>query len=66
MASRTTERQGYDVPTRFLLAERDLDEHETTLDQINDRVGKIVTLTSSILASLCVACILLALNLAVK
>lgn len=65
MGSRTSERHGLDVPTRFLLAERDLDEHEEEIDAIRAANSKILWALVGILISTTTASILLALNLAV-
>lgn len=54
------------MSTRMSLAEGDLDEFERKLDKIDTRLGKIMATCLSILVSLVVASVLLAVNLTVK
>jgi hypothetical protein len=63
--TRTTERAGLEAATRFLLAERDLDEHETDISALDERLGKILWALIGILISTSTAAVLLALNLVV-
>jgi len=63
--SRTAERSGLAPSERWLLAERDLDDHDDLLETLNERVGKMVGLMVGILISTTTASILLALNLVV-
>lgn len=65
MASRTSERHQLAAEARWLLAERDLDEHEELLDRLDGRVGKMVGLMVGILISTTTASVLLAINLVV-
>lgn len=64
MSSRTAERSALDHATRFLLAERDLDDHEADLSRIDQRLGKILGVMVGILVSTTTAAVLLAMNLA--
>lgn len=62
---RTEERRGMDHDVRFLLAERDLDEHQTDISELSARLGKILWALIGILISTSTAAILLAMNLVV-
>lgn len=64
--SRQAERQALAVDTRLLLAERDLDDHETELKTFDDRLGKMLGILVGILVSTTTAAVLLALNLLVS
>lgn len=63
--SRTSERVGLDPNTRFLLAEKDLDDHTDDLSALDERLGKILWALVGILISTSTAAVLLALNLVV-
>lgn len=63
--SRTAERSALDTPTRFLLAERDLDDHESDISALDERLGKILWALIGILISTSTAAVLLGLNLVV-
>lgn len=62
---RIDQRREFDVPTRLRLIEGDLDDFEARFDKVDARLGKIMATCLSILVSVVVACILLAINLAV-
>lgn len=55
-----------DVPTRLILVDRDLDEHEIDIEVLSSRLDKILWALVGILISTSTAAILLALNMAVK
>lgn len=63
--SRTTERAALDLPTRFLLAEKDLDDHAADIGALDERLGKILWALVGILISTSTAAVLLAMNLVV-
>lgn len=63
--SRTAERAQLDHPTRFLLAEKDLDDHAADISALDERLGKILWALVGILISTSTAAVLLALNLVV-
>lgn len=63
--SRPDQRRGWELPIRLELAERDLDEHETTFAALEARLSKIMAVCVSILVALVTSSILLAVNLAV-
>lgn len=71
--ARTEERRDFDVPTRLRLVEHDADKVDEKFDKIDERfekfdgrLGKIMATCVSILVALCVSCVLLVINLAVK
>jgi len=64
--TRTGERSSLDQGTRFLLAERDLDDHERDISALDERLGKMLWTLVGILISTSTAAILLALNLVVN
>jgi hypothetical protein len=64
--SRTAERAQLDAPTRFLLAEKDLDDHAADIGALDERLGKILWALVGILISTSTAAVLLALNLVVN
>lgn len=64
--SRATERRDMDIPTRLILVDRDLDEHEIDIEVLSNRLDKILWALVGILISTSTAAILLALNMAVK
>jgi hypothetical protein len=61
--SRTTERSDLPPETRFLLAERDLDDHTVDIEALSEKLGKMLGILVGILVSTTTAAILLALNL---
>jgi hypothetical protein len=63
--ARSEQREPFDQPTRLRLLENDADVFEARFDKIDARLGKIMATCLSILVSLVVASILLAVNLAV-
>lgn len=63
---RTEERRGLEAEVRFLLAERDLDDHATDIHDLGERLGKILWALVGILISTSTAAILLAMNLLVN
>ncbi len=63
--SRTAERSALDPATRFLLAEKDLDDHDVDIVGLNGRLDKILWALVGILISTSTAAVLLALNLVV-
>lgn len=63
--ARTISRAGWELPVRVGLLEADADEHDNVLDQMNERIGKMLWAMVGILVSTTTAAILLALNLAV-
>jgi hypothetical protein len=62
---RTEERRGMETDVRFLMAERDLDDHSKTITALDERLGKILWALGGILISTSTAALLLALNLVV-
>ena len=63
--SRSAERNALDNSTRFLLAEKDLDDHESDIKAFDERLGKMLWVMVGILISTTTAAVLLALNLVV-
>lgn len=63
--ARTVARSTWEIPVRVGLLEADADEHDNVLEQMNERIGKMLWAMIGILVSTTTAAVLLALNLAV-
>lgn len=63
--ARTPDRKGLDYDFRFMLAEGDLDRVDKTIEELTERMSRILWALLGILVSTTTASVLLALNLAV-
>lgn len=66
MASRSAARTAFPPDVRVQLAEDDLDDLESEMQKVNDRLGKILGVCVSILVAVTTSCVMLAINLAVQ
>lgn len=63
--SRATARAGFTDKVRLRLVEDDLDDHELLMQQVNERLSRILWAVVGVLVSVTTSAILLAVNLGV-